>query len=104
MEEEAYKLYAEIEEAIVVRDGLQQDTFRPLLIDDDTEEVGNTQNGLRHSSRGSNSGSSTTLESSAQPTVVPIHLKNSIECRTPTKKEPQKRQKGKGTCQQISSK
>ena len=81
MEEEAYMLYAEIEEAISIRDGLQQDTFRPLMIDDDTE-VENTQNGRRHNSRNSNTDSSATSESSAQPTVVPINLK------TPSNVEP----------------
>ena len=56
--------------------------FRPLMIDDDTEEVENTQNGRRHNSRDSNSDSSATSGSSAQPTVVPIHLK------TPSNMEP----------------
>ena len=81
MEEEAYMLYAEIEEAISIRDGLQQDTFRPLMIDEDTE-VENTRNGQRHNSRDSNADSSATSGSSAQPTVVPIHLK------TPSNMEP----------------
>ena len=94
MEEEAYKLYVEIEEAIVVRDDIQQDTFRPLLIDNDTEEVENTQNRWRPSSRGSNSGSSTS-GSSAQPTVVPIHLKTLLNVEPLPKRSPKRDRKEK---------
>ena len=93
MEEEAYMLYAEIEEAISIRDGLQQDTFRPLMSDDDTEEVENTQNGQRHNSRDSNSDSSTTSGSSAQPTVVPIYLKTPSNVEPLPKRSPKRDRK-----------
>ena len=59
------------------------------------KEVENTQNRRTHSSRGSNSGSSTTSGSSAQPTLVPIHLKTPLNVEPLPKRSPKRDRKEK---------